>query len=61
MGNEAFDIESLLTKHQTEWRKWMLVPDLLLKAKKTLNFEYSELKSIETIDDHDLEVGKVRL
>ena len=53
-------IESLLTKHPKQnGGKWMLVPDLfLLKVLKRLfEFpEYSELKSIETIDDHgDLE------
>ena len=39
-GNEAFEYQSLLTKHPKQnGGKWMLVPDLLLKVlKRLLNF-----------------------
>ena len=59
MGNEAFEYRILVDQApQTEWRKMDVGARPFIKSfKKSFEFpEYSELKSIETIDDHgDLE------
>lgn len=59
VGNEAFEYRILVDQApQTEWRKMDVGARPFIKSfKKTFEFpEYSELKSIETIDDHgDLE------
>ena len=59
MGNEAFEYRILVDQApQTEWRKMDVGARPFIKSfKKNFKFpEYSELESIETIEDHgDLE------